>query len=107
MLLREGVYPYEYMDTWERFNEFTLPNKKTLYSKLYLEDITDKDYIHAQKVFEEFKFKNIIYMFYMVNIMIYMFKVIHYCLQMYLKILEINVFKYMNLILLIIYLHLD
>ena len=32
--------------------------KKALYSKLYLEDITDKDYVHAQKVFEEFKLKN-------------------------------------------------
>ena len=45
------------MDSWERFNETTLPNKKAFYSKLFLEDITDEDYIHAQKVFEEFKFK--------------------------------------------------
>ena len=75
--------------------------KKRFYSKLYLEDITDdKDYIHAQKVFQEFKLKV------QMNIMIYMFKVIHYCLQMYLKILEINLLKYMNLILLIVYLHL-
>ena len=28
MLLREGVYPYEYMDSWERFNETSLPPKK-------------------------------------------------------------------------------
>ena len=47
------------MDSWERFNETTLPNKKAFYSKLYLEDIADEDYIHAQKVFEEFKLKNI------------------------------------------------
>ena len=34
--------------------------KKCFYSKLYLEDITDdKDYIHAQKVFQEFKLKNL------------------------------------------------
>ena len=59
LLLRKGVYPYEYMDSWERFNETTLPNKKAFYSKLYLEDITDEDYIHAQKVFEEFKLKNL------------------------------------------------
>ena len=38
--------------------------------------------------------------------MISMFKVIHYCLQMFLKILEACVLKYMNLILLIFYLHL-
>ena len=59
MLLRKGVYPYQYMDSWEGFNETTLPNKKTFYSKLYLEDITDEDYIYAQKVFEEFKLKNL------------------------------------------------
>ena len=46
------------MDSWERCNETTLPNKKAFYSKLFLEDITDEDYIHAQKVFEEFKLKN-------------------------------------------------
>ena len=59
LLLRKGVYPYEYMDSWERFNETTLPNKKAFYSKLFLEDITDEDYIHAQKVFEEFKLKKL------------------------------------------------
>ena len=59
LLLRKGIYPYEYIDSWERFNETTLPNKKAFYSKLYLEDITDEDYIHAQKVFEELKLKNL------------------------------------------------
>ena len=39
--------------------------------------------------------------------MICMFQVIHYCLLMYLRILETNVMKYMNYILLISYLHLD
>ena len=57
MLLRKAVYPYEYLDSWERFNETTLPNKKAFYSKLYLEDITDKDYLHAQKAFEKLKLK--------------------------------------------------
>ena len=47
------------MDNWERFNETALPNKKAFYSRLYLEDITDEDYIHAQKLFEEFKLKHL------------------------------------------------
>ena len=51
LLLRKGVYPYEYMDSWERFDEASLPDKKVFYNELYLEDITDKDYTHAQKVF--------------------------------------------------------
>ena len=89
------------MDSWDRFNETTIPSKKTFYSKLCLEDIIDEDYIHAQKVFEEFKLKNL------GEYHDYMFKVIHYCLQMYLEILEINVLKYMDLILLIFSLRLD
>ena len=47
------------MDSWERFNKILLPDKKFFYSELNLEDITDKDYAHAQKVFEEFKLKNL------------------------------------------------
>ena len=37
------------MDSWERFDETTLPNEKAFYSELYLRDITDKDYTHPQK----------------------------------------------------------
>ena len=58
MLLRKDVYPHEYMDSWERFDETSLPDKKSFYSELYVEGITDKDYAHAQKVFKEFKLKN-------------------------------------------------
>ena len=47
------------MQSWERFNETTLPHKEAFYSKLYLECITDEDDIHAQKVFKEFKLKNL------------------------------------------------
>ena len=54
MLLRKGVYPYEYMDSWEKFNETSLTAKKDLYSELTLEDFSDKDYEHAQKVFKEY-----------------------------------------------------
>ena len=59
LLLRKSVYPYEYMDSWERLDETSLPDKKVFYSKLYLEDITNEDYTHAQKVFEEFSLKNL------------------------------------------------
>ena len=54
LLLRKGVYPYEYMDSWEIFNETSLPSKKDFYSELILEDISDKDYEHAQKVFKKY-----------------------------------------------------
>ena len=47
------------MDSQERFNETTFPNKKVFYSKLCLKNITDEDYIHDPKVFEEFKLKSL------------------------------------------------
>ena len=49
LLLRKGVYPYEHMNTWERFNEASLLDKKAFYSELYSKDITDEDYTHYQK----------------------------------------------------------
>ena len=57
LFLRKNIYHYEYVDNWERFNETSLPNKKAFYSELNLEDITNKDYAHAQKVFKELKLK--------------------------------------------------
>ena len=59
MLLRKGVYPYEYTDSWESFDETSLPDQKSFYSELRLENINDKDYAHAQKVFKELKLKNL------------------------------------------------
>ena len=44
MLSRKGVYPYECMDSWERFDEISLPDKEAFYSSLNMEDITDVDY---------------------------------------------------------------
>ena len=44
LLLRKGVYSYEYMDSWKRFNETELSSKDKFYSTLNLEDISDDDY---------------------------------------------------------------
>ena len=59
LLLRKGVYPYEYMDSWKRLKEESLPDKESFYSKLNNEHITDEDYAHAQKVWDAFKIKNL------------------------------------------------
>ena len=59
LLLGKSVYPYEYMDSWERFDEISLPDKEDFYSKLNEEGITDKNHAHAQKVWEELKIKNL------------------------------------------------
>ncbi|KAK3790228.1 hypothetical protein RRG08_027443 [Elysia crispata] len=54
LLMRKGVYPYEYMDSWERFEETQLPPKEDFYSKLTGANISDSDYTHAQRVWETF-----------------------------------------------------
>ena len=59
MLLRKGVYPYEYIDSWERFNETSLPPKKYFYSELNLEHVSDNDYLHAQKVWDVFEIRSL------------------------------------------------
>ena len=59
LLLRKGVYPYEYMDSWEKFDENTLPPKEAFYSNLNLEDISDEDYKHVQKVWDVFKINDL------------------------------------------------
>ena len=58
-MLRKGIYPYEYMDSWERFDETLLPVKEVFYTKLNIKGISDKDYAHGQKVWEVFEIKNL------------------------------------------------
>ena len=96
LLLRKGVYPYEYMHSWNRFNEKSLPDKKYFYSRLNMENIIDIDYIHATRVFKEFKMNNL------GDYHDCMFKAIPCCLLIDLKNLEICLSKYVDLIQLIL-----
>ena len=59
LLLRKGVYPYEYMDNWNRFNETSLPSKEKFYSSFNVSIISDKEYEYAQKVRNTFNIKNL------------------------------------------------
>ena len=59
LVKRKGVYPYEYMDSLERFKETTLPPKEAFYSRLTEENISDEDYTHAKKVWKEFKMEHL------------------------------------------------
>jgi len=54
LVRRKGVFPYDYVDSLEKLKEEKLPPKQTFYSRLNDEDISDEDYNHAQKVWEEF-----------------------------------------------------
>ena len=68
LLLWKGVYPYEYKDDWEKFNETLSPEKENFYNNLNMENITDGDYTQFVNVLKQ---EN--------NTMIFMFKAIHYC----------------------------
>ena len=59
ILLRKGVYPYEYMDEWNKFDEKELPCKESFYSSLTMEDISDTDYKHSNNVFKKFNLNNL------------------------------------------------
>ena len=59
LLLRKGVHPYEYMESWERFNGTSLPDKEAFYSNLSMEDITDVNYRHAKRVLKSLNNKNL------------------------------------------------
>ena len=59
LLLRKGIYPYKYMESWERFKETSLPSKQEFYSSLNMEDIDEIDYRHGNNVFKSFKLENL------------------------------------------------
>ena len=59
LLYKKDFYPYEYMDSWERFSETSLPNKENIYSKMNDENITDEEYAHAKRVWEAFECKTL------------------------------------------------
>ena len=58
LLIRKGIYPYEYMDSWNRFNETRLPSKDKFYSNLYMSGVGDSEYEHARNVWREFRIRN-------------------------------------------------
>ena len=70
--LEKGVYPFEYMDEWEKFNVPSLPEKEESYSNLNMGDITDADYMHAKEFVKTRKLRN------WENVMICILTEIHY-----------------------------
>ena len=50
LMIRKGVYPYEYMDDWKKFEETSLPPKDAFCSRLSMRGISDQDYEHARQV---------------------------------------------------------
>ena len=58
LLIQKGIYPYDYEDSWDRFEETSLPNIEQFYSNLNMAGISEKDYDHACSVWREFGIRN-------------------------------------------------
>ena len=59
LLKKKGVYPYSYMDSFNRFDETELPPIKKFRNELNNTEISDSEYQHAREVWDAFKIKNL------------------------------------------------
>ena len=57
--MRKGVYPYEYMSSWDKFAETQLPPIEAFYSNLNMSNVRNDDYQHAQRVWNAFGIHNL------------------------------------------------
>ena len=58
-LLRKGIYPYEYMSSWEKFNEPVPLKKECYYGELNDKDISDADTAHLKNICDTFNITNL------------------------------------------------
>ena len=54
LVSKKGFYPYDWMDSFDKFHEKSLPGKDDFYSILNGTGISDENYMHAQNVWKEF-----------------------------------------------------
>ncbi|KAK5650776.1 hypothetical protein RI129_001805 [Pyrocoelia pectoralis] len=59
LLIRKGVFPYEYIDSWNKLNDTSLPPKHAFYSHLCHDHISDESYNHALNVWNKFNIKSL------------------------------------------------
>ena len=59
LLTRKGIYPYEYMSSWDCFKESQLSPIEAFYSNLSMTNVSEDDYQHAQRVWNEFIINNL------------------------------------------------
>ena len=57
LMSQKGVYPYDHMDSFEKFDQMELPTKEQFYSILNDQHITNDEYNHARKVGKAFNIK--------------------------------------------------
>jgi hypothetical protein len=60
LLLRKGVYPYDYMNDASRLDEDRLPAREHFFSTLTNRECSEKDYAHAQRVWAKFNCRTLL-----------------------------------------------
>ena len=59
LMIRKGVYSYEYMDDWKKLEKTSLPPKDAFYRRLNMKSISDQDYEHAEQVWNTMEKKTL------------------------------------------------
>ena len=59
ILTKKSVYPYEYMNSWEKFDEARLPGRSAFYSSLNEEGVNEENYLRAKEVWQRFDCENL------------------------------------------------
>ena len=59
LVKKKGIFPYEYIDSFAKFDETKLPPPAAFYNKLNLEEIDPQDYEHACRVWNELNIKSL------------------------------------------------
>lgn len=58
LMTQKGVYPYDYIDSFNKLNRTSLPPRKAFYSRLYDSECSKQDYLRAKLVWKTFKCKS-------------------------------------------------
>ena len=59
LVTRKGIYPYEHVSSWDKFEEAQFPPIEAFYGSLNMTNISKGDYEHAQRVWKEFRIRNL------------------------------------------------
>lgn len=54
LITRKGVFPYDYVSSFDKLNDTCLPSREAFYNRLTNTNISDEDYLHAEKVWSNF-----------------------------------------------------